>query len=148
MLQYRNVQKVVQVHAASVSHLLTRKYVAPRSLITILTSKLQASAIVLDAATSQCTEGLRNSCRCSICVASQSHITISSPNVTLISVFSPPGFLKLYYRVGGTTGAIITCPLEVVKTRLQGSNSGFDTRLKPPPSEDHCRAARSGGASG
>merc|ERR1712032_1623698 len=36
--------------------------------------------------------------------------------------------------VGGTAGAIITCPLEVVKTRLQGSNSGFDTRLKPPPS--------------
>jgi len=35
---------------------------------------------------------------------------------------------------GGTAGAIITCPLEVVKTRLQGSNSGFDTRLKPPPS--------------
>ena len=135
MLYIGNVHKVVEAHAASVSHVLTRIYVAPRSLITILTSKLQASAIVLDAATSQCTEGLRNSCRCSICVASQSHITISSPNVTLISVFSPPGFLKLYYRVGGTTGAIITCPLEVVKTRLQGSNSGFDTRLKPPPSE-------------
>jgi len=32
--------------------------------------------------------------------------------------------------VGGTTGAIITCPLEVVKTRLQSSNSGFDTTLK------------------
>jgi len=32
--------------------------------------------------------------------------------------------------VGGTTGAILTCPLEVVKTRLQSSNSGFDTRLK------------------
>lgn len=34
--------------------------------------------------------------------------------------------------VGGTSGAIITCPLEVVKTRLQSSNSGFDTKLKPP----------------
>jgi hypothetical protein len=34
--------------------------------------------------------------------------------------------------VGGTAGAIITCPLEVVKTRLQGSNSGFGTQLKPP----------------
>jgi len=32
--------------------------------------------------------------------------------------------------VGGTTGAIFTCPLEVVKTRLQSSNSGFDTSLK------------------
>jgi len=27
--------------------------------------------------------------------------------------------------VAGTTGAVITCPLEVVKTRLQSSNSGF-----------------------
>eukprot|EP00092_Neocalanus_flemingeri_P107162 GFUD01137542.1.p1 GENE.GFUD01137542.1~~GFUD01137542.1.p1 ORF type:complete len:335 (+),score=74.44 GFUD01137542.1:242-1246(+) len=32
--------------------------------------------------------------------------------------------------VGGTTGAIVTCPLEVVKTRLQSSNSGFETKLK------------------
>jgi len=32
--------------------------------------------------------------------------------------------------VGGTSGAIVTCPLEVVKTRLQSSNSGFDTKLK------------------
>jgi len=32
--------------------------------------------------------------------------------------------------VGGTAGAIVTCPLEVVKTRLQSSNSGFDTKLK------------------
>ena len=29
--------------------------------------------------------------------------------------------------MGGTTGAIFTCPLEVVKTRLQSSNSGFPT---------------------
>ena len=27
--------------------------------------------------------------------------------------------------MGGTAGAILTCPLEVVKTRLQSSNSGF-----------------------
>ena len=32
--------------------------------------------------------------------------------------------------MGGTAGAILTCPLEVVKTRLQSSNSGFDTTLK------------------
>jgi len=31
--------------------------------------------------------------------------------------------------VGGTAGAIVTCPLEVVKTRLQSSNSGFETRV-------------------
>lgn len=29
------------------------------------------------------------------------------------------------FRVAGTTGAIITCPLEVVKTRQQSSKSGF-----------------------
>lgn len=28
-------------------------------------------------------------------------------------------------RVAGTVGAIVTCPLEVVKTRLQSSSSGF-----------------------
>lgn len=28
-------------------------------------------------------------------------------------------------------GAIVTCPLEVVKTRLQSSSSGFDTRVLP-----------------
>ena len=33
----------------------------------------------------------------------------------------------LHFSVGGTTGAIFTCPLEVVKTRLQSSNSGFPT---------------------
>jgi len=32
--------------------------------------------------------------------------------------------------VGGTIGAIVTCPLEVVKTRLQSSSSGFDYRAK------------------
>ena len=31
----------------------------------------------------------------------------------------------IFFRAGGTTGAILTCPLEVVKTRLQSSNSGF-----------------------
>jgi len=32
--------------------------------------------------------------------------------------------------MGGTTGAIFTCPLEVVKTRLQSSNSGFGSSAK------------------
>ena len=31
------------------------------------------------------------------------------------------------YRVGGTIGAIATCPLEVVKTRLQSSVATFNT---------------------
>lgn len=35
----------------------------------------------------------------------------------------------VFHRVAGTTGAIVTCPLEVVKTRLQSSSSGF----YPPP---------------
>ena len=35
-----------------------------------------------------------------------------------------------HFSVGGTAGAIITCPLEVVKTRLQSSNSGFETKLR------------------
>lgn len=38
-------------------------------------------------------------------------------------------FKTFFFRVGGTTGAILTCPLEVVKTRLQSSNSGFETRI-------------------
>ena len=37
--------------------------------------------------------------------------------------------------MGGTTGAIFTCPLEVVKTRLQSTDSGFGTASKPPPSK-------------
>ena len=41
--------------------------------------------------------------------------------------------------VGGTVGAIVTCPLEVVKTRLQSSSSGFDTRIL----SDNRRAASS-----
>lgn len=31
----------------------------------------------------------------------------------------------LSFSVAGTVGAIVTCPLEVVKTRLQSSRSGF-----------------------
>ena len=35
--------------------------------------------------------------------------------------------IVLMYRVGGTIGAIVTCPLEVVKTRLQSSVATFNT---------------------
>merc|ERR1719228_602970 len=31
--------------------------------------------------------------------------------------------------VGSTVGAIVTCPLDVVKTRLQSSKSGFGTKV-------------------
>ena len=43
---------------------------------------------------------------------------------------SKKNFQLFYFSVGGTAGAIVTCPLEVVKTRLQSSNSGFGTTLK------------------
>lgn len=33
--------------------------------------------------------------------------------------------LKSYNSFAGTVGAIVTCPLEVVKTRLQSSSSRF-----------------------
>lgn len=33
--------------------------------------------------------------------------------------------LSLFARCGGTVGAILTCPLEVVKTRLQSSSLSF-----------------------
>ena len=38
-----------------------------------------------------------------------------------------------FYSVGGTMGAIFTCPLEVVKTRLQSSNSGFGSGKSTRP---------------
>lgn len=43
----------------------------------------------------------------------------------------------MYFSVAGTTGAIITCPLEVVKTRQQSSKSGFVVvrDLDPIPSD-------------
>ena len=44
--------------------------------------------------------------------------------------------------MGGTTGAIFTCPLEVVKTRLQSTDSGFGTASKPPPSKPEILASK------
>lgn len=36
-------------------------------------------------------------------------------------------------RCGGTMGAVATCPLEVVKTRLQSSSFGYMSGALPPP---------------
>lgn len=38
-------------------------------------------------------------------------------------------------RVGGTVGAIVTCPLEVVKTRQQSSVSTFGSAVPSQPSQ-------------
>lgn len=43
-------------------------------------------------------------------------------------------------RCGGTMGAVVTCPLEVVKTRLQSSSYGYMGNALPPP------AAQQGGS--
>lgn len=42
---------------------------------------------------------------------------------------------------GGTVGAIATCPLEVVKTRLQSSRSGFELQVPAIASEQHGRGS-------
>ncbi len=52
----------------------------------------------------------------------------------------------LIFRMGGTAGAIITCPLEVVKTRLQSSNSGFGSSQRPPGPTPHPNGAPGGDA--
>ena len=44
-------------------------------------------------------------------------------------------------RMGGTAGAIITCPLEVVKTRLQATDSGFGSN-PPPPSKSETLSSK------
>ena len=50
--------------------------------------------------------------------------------------------------MGGTVGAIVTCPLEVVKTRLQSSHSGFELRVPPLAAETAgavtCRSVQTG----
>lgn len=43
----------------------------------------------------------------------------------------------LYNSVAGTVGAIVTCPLEVVKTRLQSSSSGFHVEVPKIAAEGH-----------
>ncbi|XP_037090084.1 solute carrier family 25 member 36-like [Pollicipes pollicipes] len=43
--------------------------------------------------------------------------------------------------MGGTMGAIVTCPLEVVKTRLQSSRSGFELQVPPMAAESRGQAS-------
>ena len=57
-----------------------------------------------------------------MCVKKKTPLFLYEPLISCIILF--------YFSVGGTSGAIVTCPLEVVKTRLQSSNSGFGTTLK------------------
>ena len=58
-------------------------------------------------------------------------------------------FFKIcFYRTGGTMGAIITCPLEVVKTRLQSSNSGFTPTPRTSISESSISSKKPSSASG
>ena len=40
-------------------------------------------------------------------------------------------FRYLFYRIGGTSGAIITCPLDVLKTRQQSSIAAYDLQRIP-----------------
>lgn len=62
-----------------------------------------------------------------------------------------PGPVQLCSRCGGTVGAILTCPLEVVKTRLQSSSitlyisevqlstvNGAGVARVAPPGPVHC----------
>lgn len=62
-----------------------------------------------------------------------------------------PGPVELCSRCGGTVGAILTCPLEVVKTRLQSSSitlyisevqlstvNGAGVARVAPPGPLHC----------
>lgn len=41
-------------------------------------------------------------------------------------------------RAGGTAGAVITCPLEVVKTRLQSSVASFNNKPVYIPDVNNC----------
>lgn len=45
--------------------------------------------------------------------------------------------------MAGTAGAVVTCPLEVVKTRLQSSKGvGLSPPSQPPPSDNTANARK------
>lgn len=63
-------------------------------------------------------------------------------------------FLRLFvvlvhFRSAGTVGAVVTCPLEVVKTRLQSSKAfqAPSQRIVEPPGPPGGGPANNGGAS-
>lgn len=51
------------------------------------------------------------------------------------SIYSLGLFLSPLCRIGGTLGAVVTCPLEVVKTRQQSSLKSFDYYHQPSASK-------------
>ncbi|KRT82844.1 mitochondrial carrier protein, partial [Oryctes borbonicus] len=53
----------------------------------------------------------------------------------LNGIYQPPIRFSLKI-VAGTVGAIVTCPLEVVKTRQQSSKSGFHEPILPQIAQD------------
>lgn len=58
----------------------------------------------------------------------ESKVTMPSSSSSALASILPSRETGIHLFAGGvagTTGAVITCPLEVVKTRLQSSNSGF-----------------------
>lgn len=74
-----------------------------------------------------------------------------SPCFSLFYTLSPSTPSRLPSRCGGTVGAILTCPLEVVKTRLQSSSvtlyisevqlstvNGASVARVAPPGPLHC----------
>lgn len=48
----------------------------------------------------------------------------------------------MFHSVAGTVGAIVTCPLEVVKTRLQSSRSGFQEHMIPQIARESANGAK------
>lgn len=74
-----------------------------------------------------------------------------SSSLFFIFALFHPGPVELCSRCGGTVGAILTCPLEVVKTRLQSSSitlyisevqlstvNGAGVARMAPPGPLHC----------
>lgn len=62
------------------------------------------------------------------------------PSSFALLVIKPDHKLKTIFfsnsRVAGTAGAVVTCPLEVVKTRLQSSKGVGVPPPGPPPSDN------------
>lgn len=66
----------------------------------------------------------------------------SVPNVECCANANHVKTAKCSCSVAGTVGAIVTCPLEVVKTRLQSSCSGFQEHLIPQIAQESVNGAK------